>query len=115
RHQGDRERHEEGAGGRVGPRMGGAAAPRLPACVAGVGARRASAETLLPLRNGDRGPALNVNGVITTVADGKPYERAIIAGTISPSRSLRTPPPRRGQWGRSRGRRYRSRIDVRGR
>lgn len=40
---------------------------------------------LLPLKNGGRGPALNVRGEITAVsAQGATYEREIIAGTIAP-------------------------------
>ena len=38
---------------------------------------------ILPLKNGGRGPALNVEGVIAAVSNGKSYERAIVAGTIA--------------------------------
>jgi hypothetical protein len=40
-------------------------------------------KTVLPLKNGGRGPALNVHGAVTAgVGEGR-YERAIIAGTIA--------------------------------
>jgi hypothetical protein len=39
---------------------------------------------VLPLKNGGRGPALNVSGEVTaTTASGTRYERQIIAGTIA--------------------------------
>ena len=41
--------------------------------------------SVLPLKNGGRGPAIDVEGEITAVsADGTQYERKIIAGTIAP-------------------------------
>jgi hypothetical protein len=39
---------------------------------------------VLPLKNGGRGPALNVNGEVTAATpDGTRYERKLIAGTIA--------------------------------
>jgi hypothetical protein len=40
-------------------------------------------KTVLPLKNGGRGPALNVTGTITAESGQKQYERAIIGGTIA--------------------------------
>lgn len=40
-------------------------------------------KTVLPLKNGGRGPALNVHGTITAGPGEARYERAIIAGTIA--------------------------------
>lgn len=45
--------------------------------------RRGNAD-LLPLKNGGRGPALNVTGSVTaTLGVGATYEREIVAGTIA--------------------------------
>lgn len=38
---------------------------------------------VLPLKNGGRGPALNVTGTITAVSGETRYERTIVAGTIA--------------------------------
>lgn len=40
-------------------------------------------KTLLPLKNGGRGPALNVSGTVTAGIGETRYQRAIIAGTIA--------------------------------
>lgn len=40
-------------------------------------------KTILPLKNGGRGPALNVTGAVTAILDGNVCERAIVAGTIA--------------------------------
>lgn len=40
-------------------------------------------KTALPLKNGGRGPALNVKGTITSMVEGEVYERALVAGTIA--------------------------------
>jgi hypothetical protein len=58
--------------------------------------RYESGDLLLPLKNGGRGPAFNVRGVLTTRnGDGPPVERRILAGIIAAGECLdaRLDPP----------------------
>ena len=62
-------------------------------------------KTLLPLKNGGRGPALNVTGTILAESGDKQYERAIIGGTIAAGEILdaRIEEPGIEDWSTARG------------
>jgi hypothetical protein len=83
--------------------------------VRGTGLYDRRRRNLLPLKNGGRGPALNVHGEITAVSsDGREYKRKILAGTIAPGDVLdgRTAPDEVEVWRTVRGvLRYRDLVE----